>query len=78
MRMPLLLPHIEVQSLRVRSSYVDQLRNRHVVQQALIPVLCDLLDIGKAGKKPSKLDLWELDAFYIERMQYILYSLVTF
>jgi len=49
----------------VRSSYVEQLRNSGVIQNALIPGICDFLQLGKPGKKPLKLDLWEVERFFV-------------
>jgi hypothetical protein len=38
-----------------------------VIQDSLIPALCHFLDLGKQGRKPFKLDLWEVDNFIISR-----------
>ncbi|KIM32748.1 hypothetical protein M408DRAFT_186029 [Serendipita vermifera MAFF 305830] len=59
------LDAFENTSFRVRSSYVEQLRNSEIIQNALIPGICDLLQLGKPGKKPIKLDLWEVDNFIV-------------
>ncbi|KAG8835092.1 hypothetical protein FRC17_005213, partial [Serendipita sp. 399] len=60
------------QSLKVRAGYVEQIRNGSLVSLSLIPTLCRTLRLGRIGaatgasKKPVRLDLWEVDAFYVE------------
>lgn len=53
------------QSLRVRNGYIDQLRTLDLVSRHLLPSLCLILHIGHSRVKPPKLDLWEIDTFYI-------------
>lgn len=52
-------------SLRVRAGYVEHLRNEELITKSFIPLVCRLLDIGASGRKPRKLDLWEVDVFYV-------------
>jgi hypothetical protein len=47
-----------------------------VIQKNLIPAICNLLDIGKPGMKPYKLDLWELDTFLVPRKPMFIWLLM--
>jgi len=49
----------------VRNGYIDQLRTLELVSRHLLPSLCLILHVGHSGVKPPKLDLWEINTFYI-------------
>ena len=51
--------------MRVRNGYIDQLRTLDLVSRHLLPSLCLILHIGHSRVKPPKLDIWEIDTFYI-------------
>jgi hypothetical protein len=59
------------QSLRVRSNYIDQLRNPDVIQTHLVPTLFHILGLYDGWLKSFKLDVWAVDEHYIqcERMR---------
>lgn len=58
--------HDIYQSLKVRSSYIEQLRNLDVIVSRFIPTLLHLLRLDQGPLKVFKLDLWAVDEFHIE------------
>ncbi|KAG5352362.1 hypothetical protein C0989_002683 [Termitomyces sp. Mn162] len=53
-------------SLKVRSSYIEQLRNINVVVAYFIPTILSLLRLDQGPHKAFKLDIWAVDEFRIE------------
>lgn len=58
--------HDIYQSLKVRSSYIEQLRNLDFIVSRFIPTLLHLLRLDQGPLKVFKLDLWAVDEFHIE------------
>ncbi|KAG6877121.1 hypothetical protein C0993_010124 [Termitomyces sp. T159_Od127] len=56
-------------SLKVRSSYIEQLRNLNVVVAYFIPTILTLLRLDQGPHKAFKLDIWAVDEFHIEYYQ---------
>lgn len=52
--------------MKVRSGYVQQLRNLDVVAARFIPNIFGLLDLYDGAKKAFKLDMWSVDEFYMD------------
>ncbi|KAF7323573.1 Delta-9 fatty acid desaturase protein [Mycena kentingensis (nom. inval.)] len=53
-------------SLKVRSSYIDQLRSLDIIASVFIPNLFSLLGVDQGIPKAFKLDLWAIDEYYID------------
>ncbi|KAF9556293.1 hypothetical protein CPC08DRAFT_820566 [Agrocybe pediades] len=54
-------------SFKVRSSYIEQLRNLNVVFEHFIPCFLAILRLDRGGlQKAFKLDIWAVDYFYVE------------
>ncbi|KAF9458921.1 hypothetical protein BDZ94DRAFT_1068633 [Collybia nuda] len=53
-------------SLKVRSSYIEQLRNLDVIASHFIPTLLRLLRLDQGPLKAFKLDIWAVNEFHIE------------
>ena len=57
-----------VQSIKVKSNYIEQLRNHDMVVGHLIPCFLSLLRLDQGSLlKVFKLDVWGVDEFYIDR-----------
>ncbi|KAI6007012.1 hypothetical protein EDD15DRAFT_2153315 [Pisolithus albus] len=52
-------------SLKVRSGYVNHLRSLDIISQYFIPNIFDILGLLD-GKNAFKLDMWSVDAFYLD------------
>lgn len=55
-----------VQSLKVKSGYIDQIRDLDLVAAKLLPTLFSLLDLYGGIAKAFKLDIWDIDEFYLD------------
>ncbi|KAG6844999.1 hypothetical protein H0H87_001771 [Tephrocybe sp. NHM501043] len=53
-------------NLKVRSSYIEQLRNLDVVVAYFIPTILTLLHLDQGPHKAFKLDIWGVDEFYVD------------
>ncbi|KIY45151.1 hypothetical protein FISHEDRAFT_49914 [Fistulina hepatica ATCC 64428] len=53
-------------SMKVRSSYIEQLRDAKVVETALMPNLVHLLRLDQGIAKSFKLDIWAVDEYYVQ------------
>ncbi|RDB18704.1 E3 ubiquitin-protein ligase listerin [Hypsizygus marmoreus] len=53
-------------SLKVRTSYIEQLRNLGVVETYFLPNVISLLRLDQGPLKAYKLDIWAVDEFYVE------------
>lgn len=53
--------------MKVRSDYVNQLRNLDLIATRFIPSIFTLLNLYDGAKKAFKLDQWAIDEYYIER-----------
>ena len=58
---------ITAQSLKVKSGYVDQLRELDLVGARLLPTIFTLLDLYGGIAKAFKLDIWSIDEYYLDR-----------
>ncbi|KAJ7056206.1 hypothetical protein C8F01DRAFT_377750 [Mycena amicta] len=52
-------------SLKVRSSYIDQLRSLDIIGASFIPNLFSLLGVDQGIPKAFKLDMWAVDEYYV-------------
>ena len=60
-----------LQSFKVKSNYIEQLRNDGVVVGHLIPCFLSLLRLDQGSLlKVFKLDIWSVDEFYIDCQYY--------
>ena len=62
----LLIVQIPFQSLKVRSRYIEQLRNLDIIAAHFLPTLLHFLQLGQGPLKVFKLDIWAVDEFHIE------------
>lgn len=62
-------PHFS-QSFKVRSSYIEQLRNLNIISTHFLPAFLRLLRLDEGLIKAFKLDIWAIDEYYIERELY--------
>ncbi|KAI0698055.1 hypothetical protein C8T65DRAFT_661197 [Cerioporus squamosus] len=53
-------------SLKVKSGYIDQLRDLDLVGSQLLPAVFGILDLYGGMAKVFKLDMWDVDEFYLE------------
>ncbi|KAF9003444.1 hypothetical protein BDQ17DRAFT_1425395 [Cyathus striatus] len=53
-------------SFKVRSGYIEQLRNSDIVIAHFVPCFIGLLHLDEGLTKSFKLDIWAVDEFYIE------------
>ncbi|KAI0634826.1 hypothetical protein C8Q77DRAFT_1277694 [Trametes polyzona] len=53
-------------SLKVKSGYIDQLRDLDLVGARLLPTIFSLLDLYGGIAKAFKLDIWDIDEFYLD------------
>ncbi|OCH91295.1 hypothetical protein OBBRIDRAFT_887096 [Obba rivulosa] len=53
-------------SLKVKSGYIDQLRDLSLVSDYLLPTIFTLLGLYEGISKAFKLDIWSIDEFYLE------------
>ncbi|KAI0371298.1 hypothetical protein BV20DRAFT_1035310 [Pilatotrama ljubarskyi] len=53
-------------SLKVKSGYIDQIRDLDLVGARLLPVIFSLLELYGGIAKAFKLDIWDLDEFYLD------------
>lgn len=63
-----------MQSLKIKSAYIDQLRNANLVSTGFIPTVLALLDVAESGTRPFDLTPWAVDQFIIERESSFLFS----
>ncbi|KAF7291984.1 Delta-9 fatty acid desaturase protein [Mycena indigotica] len=52
-------------SLKVRSSYIEQLRALDIIGTSFIPTLFSILGVDQGIPKAFKLDMWAVDEFYV-------------
>ncbi|KAG6811117.1 hypothetical protein H0H92_008917 [Tricholoma furcatifolium] len=57
---------LESSSLKVRSSYIEQLRNLDVIVAYFIPTILSILRLDQGPQKAFKLDIWAVDEFHVE------------
>ncbi|KAI0711424.1 hypothetical protein C8Q76DRAFT_677774 [Earliella scabrosa] len=53
-------------SLKVKSGYIDQLRDLDLVGARLLPVVFGILDLYGGFAKAFKLEMWDVDEFYLD------------
>ncbi|KIK58369.1 hypothetical protein GYMLUDRAFT_45278 [Collybiopsis luxurians FD-317 M1] len=53
-------------SMKVRMSYIEQLRSSGVIERHFIPNIFGLLGIDRGIVKAFKLDIWGVDKFYVQ------------
>lgn len=53
------------QSFKVKSMYIEQLRNLDLIDQRLLPVIVHLLRLDEGLIKAVKVDLWAVDEFHV-------------
>ncbi|KAJ7249410.1 hypothetical protein C8J57DRAFT_1239861 [Mycena rebaudengoi] len=53
-------------SLKVRLSYIDQLRTLDIIGKSFIPNLLSLLGVDQGIPKAFKLDVWAIDEYYVQ------------
>ncbi|KAI0646534.1 hypothetical protein C8Q79DRAFT_910042 [Trametes meyenii] len=53
-------------SLKVKSGYIDQIRDLDLVGAQLLPAVFTLLDLYGGIAKTFKLDIWDVDEFYLD------------
>ena len=54
------------QSLKVKSGYIDQLKDLDLVGSRLLPAVFGLLDLYGGMAKAFKLEIWDVDEFYLD------------
>lgn len=59
--------HCIPQSLKVRLSYIDQLRSLDLIPTFFMPSLVSLLSLDGGMHKTFKLDPWAVDEFHVDR-----------
>lgn len=63
----LVFDFFEDASLRMKSSYVEQLRNAGLIGLAFLPNVFSILDVAETSTRPFDLGPWAVDEFIIER-----------
>ncbi|EJF63887.1 hypothetical protein DICSQDRAFT_145362 [Dichomitus squalens LYAD-421 SS1] len=53
-------------SMKVKSGYIDQLKDLDLVGSRLLPVVFGLLDLYGGMAKAFKLEIWDVDEFYLD------------
>ncbi|KAJ3917960.1 hypothetical protein F5877DRAFT_43580 [Lentinula edodes] len=53
-------------SMKVRMSYIEQLRSSSIIETRFIPSVLSLLNLGRGIVKAYKLDIWAVDEFYVQ------------
>ncbi|KAJ3872691.1 hypothetical protein F5051DRAFT_148142 [Lentinula edodes] len=53
-------------SMKVRMSYIEQLRSSSIIETHFIPSVLSLLNLGRGIVKAYKLDIWAVDEFYVQ------------
>ncbi|KAJ3808145.1 hypothetical protein F5876DRAFT_46635 [Lentinula aff. lateritia] len=53
-------------SMKVRMSYIEQLRSSSIIETHFIPSVLNLLNLGRGIVKAYKLDIWAVDEFYVQ------------
>ncbi|TFK41660.1 hypothetical protein BDQ12DRAFT_678315 [Crucibulum laeve] len=56
-------------SFKVRSSYIEQIRNLNIIVGHFIPCFLGLLQLDEGLTKAFKLDIWAVDEFYVEHYE---------
>lgn len=54
------------QSFKVRSSYIEQLRNLNILASHFLPAFLRLLRLDEGLSKAFKLDIWAVEEYHIE------------
>ena len=52
--------------MKVKSGYIQHLRNLDIVATHFIPNVFGLLDLYDGTKKAFKLEMWSVDEFYMD------------
>ncbi len=55
----------------MKSCYIDQLKDLDLVGSKLLPAVFGLLDLFGGMPKAFKLELWDVDEFYLDRESHI-------
>lgn len=55
-----------LQSVKLRMSYIDQLRGAGIIEAHFIPNIFALLSLDNGIVKAFKLDMWAVDEFYVQ------------
>jgi len=53
-------------SLKVKSGYMDHLRREKLVEDRFLPHIFSILRLHGGSTRPVKLDIWEVDEYYLE------------
>lgn len=56
-----------IQSFKVKSGYIEQLRNLDLIAVNFIPLFLALLHLEGGLAKAFKLDIWAVNEFYVDR-----------
>lgn len=59
-----------LQSLKVKSGYMDHLRRLSLVSDHFLPHIFAILRLHGGMSRPVKLDIWEVDEYYLESKLY--------
>lgn len=54
-----------LQSLKVKASYIDQLRNLDLISASFMPTVLGLLNLDQGSSKVFRLEPWTIDEFYV-------------
>lgn len=54
------------QSLKVKSGYMDHLKRDNLITDYFLPLLFSILQLHGGTSRPFKLDIWEVDEYYLE------------
>lgn len=55
------------QSLKLKTSYIEQLRNHDLVTASLLPSVFSILGVSGSRNRPFELAPWAVDEFMLER-----------
>lgn len=53
-------------SLKVKASYIDQLRSLDIIAGSFMPMVLSSLNLDQGAAKVYKLDLWAIDEYHVE------------
>lgn len=60
--------------MKVRSGYINHLRNLDIVATHFIPSIFNLLHLYDGFKKAFKLEFWAIDEYYIDCEDFVVIS----
>jgi hypothetical protein len=64
--------NLSTQSLKVRSNYINHLRDLGIIETHFIPTVFSLLKLYDGLIKTFKLDIWSVEEYHVDRKNTLL------